>query len=46
MNIIENLNKRLTIDDGEVCYGGEEYILKVIEQCPIALPNDYIEFLR
>lgn len=46
MNIIDNLNKRLTIDDGEVCYGGEEDILKVIEQCPIALPDDYIGFLR
>lgn len=46
MNIIDNLNKRLTIDDGEVCYGGEEDILKEIEQCPVALPSDYIGFLK
>lgn len=46
MNILENLNQRLVIDDGQICYGGEEDIKKVIDKAPIVLPDDYLEFLR
>lgn len=46
MDIISNLNERLTIVEGEVCYGGEEYIKKIVEQSPVKLPNDYIDFLK
>jgi len=48
MDIISNLNERLTIiDDGSgVCHGGEEYIKKVVEQSPVKLPDDYVDFLK
>ena len=46
MDVISNLNERLTISDHGVCHGGEEYIKKVVEQSPVKLPDDYIEFLR
>lgn len=48
MDIMSNLNKRLTtvVDSGGVCPGGEEYIKKVMEQSPVKLPDDYIDFLR
>ena len=48
MDIMSNLNKRLTIviGGGEVCPGGGEYIKKVVEQSPVKLPNDYIDFLN
>lgn len=46
MNILENLNQRLVIDDGQMCYGGEEDIKKIIDKTPIVLPDDYLEFLR
>lgn len=48
MDILKNLNHRFTISNAEwtPCYGGEEYIKKVISQSPIQLPEDYIEFLN
>lgn len=48
MDIMSNLNERLTIvqGGGEVCHGGEEYIKKVVEQSPVKLPEDYIDFLK
>lgn len=46
MDILKNLNHRLTIEEGAICYGGEENINKVISESKIKLPEDYIEFLR
>lgn len=46
MDILENLNKRLTIDDGQICYGGERDIEEIRKLSPIPLPKDYIGFLR
>lgn len=46
MSILDNLNQRLTIDDGEICVGGENEIEKIINIAPIILPDDYIEFLK
>ncbi len=46
MDILKNLNHRLTFTEGEACYGGEEEIKKVLSESPIQLPEDYIDFLR
>lgn len=46
MSIVENLNKRLEIIDGEPCQGGEDAVKQVIEASPVPLPQDYIEFLK
>lgn len=46
MDILKNLNNRLTIVEGAACYGGEENIKKVVSESPIRLPEDYIEFLK
>ena len=46
MNILENLNSRLLLIDGNPCYGGEDTVRQVIETSPIPLPEDYISFLR
>jgi len=46
MNIIANINQRLSFDKDRVCYGGEDKIKKVLSESPIKLPDDYIEFLR
>jgi len=46
MDIISNLNERLTIVEGGVCHGGEGKIKKVLSESPVKLPDDYIEFLR
>ena len=46
MDIIANINQRLSFDRDRVCYGGEDKIKKVLNESPVKLPNDYIEFLR
>ena len=46
MDILKNLNHRLSIEEGDVCYGGEEDIKRVVNTSPIQLPDDYIEFLK
>ena len=46
MDILKNLNHRLTITEGTACYGGEEDIKELMEKSPIQLPEDYIEFLK
>ena len=46
LNILENLNSRLLLIDGNPCYGGEDTVRQVIETSPIPLPEDYISFLR
>lgn len=46
MNIIENINERLSFDNEDVSYGGEQEIKQVLDQSPIKLPEDYIEFLK
>ena len=46
MGILENLNERLEIVDGDPAYGGEDAVKKVVETSPIPLPEDYIEFLK
>ena len=45
-NILDNLNHKFKIIDGEPCCGGKEIIEKVLKTCPIQLPGDYIEFLE
>lgn len=45
MDIIKMLNQRLSFDEEEICYGGEEKIKKVLSESPVILPEDYIEFL-
>ena len=45
MSILENLNERLQIIDGDSCHGGETAVKQVTETSPIPLPQDYIEFL-
>lgn len=45
MDIMKNLNQRLTVEEGKVCYGGEEKIKEVLEKSPIQLPSDYVDFL-
>ena len=46
MDILKNLNSRLTLTDDEVIPGGEEDIKKVLSESKIQLPEDYIDFLR
>lgn len=46
MHILENLNERIQIVDGNPCYGGEDVVRQVVETSPIPLPEDYIEFLK
>lgn len=46
MNIIENINERLTFDEDEICAGGEKEVEEIIRISPVALPEDYIEFLK
>jgi len=43
MDIISNLNERLTIVKGGVCRGGEDKIKEVLSESPVKLPDDYIE---
>ena len=48
MDILKNLNHRLMVDSDSVgvVSGGDEDIKKVIEQSPIQLPEDYLNFLH
>lgn len=46
MDILKNLNHRLSLVEGEACYGGEEDVKRVVSESPIQLPEDYIEFLK
>lgn len=46
MDILKNLNNRLTIDSEGILPGGENDIKKVTEQSPIQLPEDYLNFLQ
>lgn len=46
MDILKNLNHRLSLVEGAACQGGEEDIKKVISESPVQLPEDYIEFLK
>lgn len=46
MNILNNLNNRLTIDSKGIVPRGEEDIKEVIEESPIQLPEDYLNFLH
>lgn len=46
MDIISSLNERLTIVEHGICHGGEGEVQKVLNQSPVKLPDDYIEFLR
>ena len=46
MDILKNLNHRLTLDSKGVVPGGEEDIKEVIEESPIQLPEDYLNFLH
>lgn len=46
MNIIENINERLSLADEDYASGGEQAVAQLVEKSPIKLPEDYIEFLR
>lgn len=46
MSILENINERLQIIDGEPRRGGEAIVQQVTETSPIPLPQDYVEFLK
>lgn len=46
MDIIKNINERLTFDEDEICSGGEKDIERIIRVSPVPLPQDYIEFLK
>ena len=46
MNIIENINERLSFADEDFASGGEQAVAQLIEISPIKLPEDYIEFLK
>lgn len=46
MDIIENINKRLSLADEDFASGGEQAVAQLIEKSPIKLPEDYIEFLK
>lgn len=46
MNIIENINERLSLADEDFASGGEQAVAQLVEKSPIKLPEDYIEFLR
>ena len=46
MDILKNLNHRLSLVEGAACYGGEEDVKRVVSESPIQLPEDYTEFLK
>ena len=46
MDILKNLNSRLKIDSVGMLPGGEEDIKEIIEESPIQLPEDYLNFLH
>ncbi len=46
MNILKNINKKLVFAEDEIFAGGENDIEEVIRLSPVALPEDYIEFLK
>ncbi len=46
MNILENINERLTFDKDEIRAGGEKDIEEIIRVSPVDLPADYIEVLK
>lgn len=46
MDILKNLNHRLTLNSKGVVPGGEKDIKEVIEESPIQLPEDYLNFLH
>lgn len=46
MNIIENINERLTFDEDEICPGGEKDMEEIIRISPVPLPKDYLDFLQ
>lgn len=46
MNIIENINERLSLADEDFASGGEQAVAQLVEKSPIKLPEDYIEFLK
>lgn len=46
MNIIENINERLSLADEDFANGGEQAVSQLVEKSPIKLPEDYIEFLK
>jgi len=46
MNIIENINERLSFDMEDVAYGGGQAIQQVLDKSPVQLPDDYIGFLK
>ena len=46
MDILKNLNSRLTISSVGIVPGGEEDIKEIIEESPIQLPEDYLNFLH
>lgn len=46
MDILKNLNKRLSIEEGGICCGGEEKIDIILDKSPVQLPEDYIVFLK
>lgn len=46
MDILKNINERLTIVEKENIKSGEQGILQLTETSPIKLPDDYISFLK
>lgn len=46
MDIIKNLNSRLTISSVGIAPGGEEDVKEIVEESPIQLPEDYLNFLH
>lgn len=46
MDILDKLNERLTIVEGRVYHGGEDYIKKILRESPVNLPEDYINLLK
>lgn len=46
MNIIENINERLSLADGNFTDGEEQAVIQLVEKSPIKLPEDYVEFLK
>ncbi|WP_027643897.1 SMI1/KNR4 family protein [Enterocloster clostridioformis] len=46
MDILNNLNERLSFDEKDVHAGGEDKIKMVLNKAPFNLPKDYIEFLE
>ena len=45
VSIIDNINKQLKFDKGEIHPGGKEVIKQIVDKTPIQLPADYYEFL-